>query len=48
MGLGVQVLADGEGELRAAVPLAGVLQPHLRRRPGEGLRVDVLFRGCCL
>jgi hypothetical protein len=35
MGLGVQVLANGEGELRAALPLPGVLQPNIWRRPGE-------------
>ncbi|TVU47894.1 hypothetical protein EJB05_07510 [Eragrostis curvula] len=33
VGMDVQVVADGEGELRAALPLAGVLQPHIRRRP---------------
>jgi len=33
VGMGVQVLANGEGELRAALPLPGVLRPHLRRRP---------------
>ncbi len=38
VGMGVQVLGDGEGELRAAVPLAGVLRSHIRRRPGEWRR----------
>ena len=31
MGVGVQVLANGEGELRAALPLPGVLRPNIRR-----------------
>ena len=48
VGVGVQVLADGEGELRAALPLPGVLRPHLRRRPGEWWRLYARFRGCCL
>jgi hypothetical protein len=35
VGVRVQVLGHGEGELRAALRLAGVLQPHIRRRPGK-------------
>ena len=44
VGLGVQVLADGEGELRAALPLAGVLRPHIRRRSSEWWHHDVGFQ----
>lgn len=40
----MQVLADGEGELRAALPLAGVLRPHIRRGSGEWWHQDVGFQ----